>query len=1133
MNQPTDLQIIRESQFFDEKWYVARYPDVTLSGLVPAEHYLSIGARIGRDPGPKFITSIYLDHNKAIAGIGLNPLVHFEQHGKPAGRWLRTGAWPDGVSQSEDTTMVDVVVPVHNALEDVQNCLTALVHTETGFTCRVIVVNDASNADTTAWLRWAAENLQSATTTFTLIELTENKGYTAAVNIGLKATSANYVVTLNSDTIVTPFWLDGLVNCLRSAPDLGIAGPLSNAASYQNVPTLYGSDKKFAINALPPGITPNSMAALVQKASTGKFLRTPFLNGFCYMIRREVIDKIGYMDEVAFPIGYGEENDYSIRAQDAGFGLAIADDTFVFHAKSKSFGTQRSVELSKAGRQALNAKHTAERVSALVAQMNDTANMDAVRARIQAALDAVQPLGHRTPRDWVCSQKVLFLLWGLPGGGGTHSVVQEVAAMRRMAVDARIAIRQEHVERFREAYRDIPDLDDLFVIFTASDILMVASRYDIVVATFYRTVRLLESIVRQCPWILAAYYIQDYEPWFYEHGSSLWHEAHESYALISGTVLFAKTDWIRRQIQSEHGLFAHKVQASLDHDVYHPASGGARSMNGHTITAMVRPHTPRRGARRTMELLKRIKTSLGADITVRIFGCETDSPAFQELPRDFDFQNLGVLTRPQVAALLQTTDVFVDLSDYQAFGRTAIEAMACGAISVVPKFGGTDEYAVDGVNALVVDPFDLDACYNRIMDVLRDTDLATRIQLAALDVASGFSPRRAAMSELLVLAPQLTIKRKSTPVPQRNRIALVPTGAVDRDRGWVISDPGYTRLVLPYQHDTLVSQFDTSISGGGSLPHPGSAEIAVLQRNLAEDSFLQFKEWHQQFRAAGGRIIYDIDDAFFVAKVALARGENDRNAAKVMDQVLTLAEAADVITVPTTQLAAQFAAFSGKVRIVGHRLDERLWKGVDGTHSPRKPATPKASGQIRIGYLGLPSCPSGMALVREALDIVQKRTKESIDIEIIEPFHKDPPPLGRRIVLPRPRGYAFFANWVQKVADWDIAILPLDPERSNLARSNLIFMELAALGVGIVCSDVFEAKELARHKQNCLVTDNSTEAWVNAFTQLIDDAALRQRLADTALADVGQKFTLRGSTMMYLDVLAASRVTAGKTTGMC
>ena len=56
----------------------------------------------------------------------------------------------------------------------------------------------------------------------------------------------------------------------------------------------------------------------------------------------------------------------------------------------------------------------------------------------------------------------------------------------------------------------------------------------------------------------------------------------------------------------------------------------------------------------------------------------------------------GLLQREEVAALLAETDVFLDLSIYQAFGRTALEAMACGATAVVPRRGGVWEFVEQG-----------------------------------------------------------------------------------------------------------------------------------------------------------------------------------------------------------------------------------------------------------------------------------------------------------------------------------------------------------------------------------------------------------------------------------------------------
>ena len=54
------MEIIAKSRLFDPKWYAAQHRDVTSSGVSPAEHYLWVGAALGRDPGPLFSTSGYL-----------------------------------------------------------------------------------------------------------------------------------------------------------------------------------------------------------------------------------------------------------------------------------------------------------------------------------------------------------------------------------------------------------------------------------------------------------------------------------------------------------------------------------------------------------------------------------------------------------------------------------------------------------------------------------------------------------------------------------------------------------------------------------------------------------------------------------------------------------------------------------------------------------------------------------------------------------------------------------------------------------------------------------------------------------------------------------------------------------------
>lgn len=71
-----DVQRVKSSGLFDEKWYVQQYPDVKIVGIDPIVHYLWIGWKIGRDPGPFFSTRGYLAANPSIASSGKNPLLH-------------------------------------------------------------------------------------------------------------------------------------------------------------------------------------------------------------------------------------------------------------------------------------------------------------------------------------------------------------------------------------------------------------------------------------------------------------------------------------------------------------------------------------------------------------------------------------------------------------------------------------------------------------------------------------------------------------------------------------------------------------------------------------------------------------------------------------------------------------------------------------------------------------------------------------------------------------------------------------------------------------------------------------------------------------------------------------------------
>ena len=84
-----DLAAIQRSGLFDETWYAVEYPDVKLLGMDPIEHYLWVGARIGRNPSKEFNSSHYLLANPDVVAAGINPLLHYIRWGLQEGRTIR------------------------------------------------------------------------------------------------------------------------------------------------------------------------------------------------------------------------------------------------------------------------------------------------------------------------------------------------------------------------------------------------------------------------------------------------------------------------------------------------------------------------------------------------------------------------------------------------------------------------------------------------------------------------------------------------------------------------------------------------------------------------------------------------------------------------------------------------------------------------------------------------------------------------------------------------------------------------------------------------------------------------------------------------------------------------------------
>lgn len=279
-----------------------------------------------------------------------------------------------------DKLDLDIVVCIHNALDDVRACLASLNKVKER--ANIILVDDASDLDTKNFLEeYSKEN------DVMLLRQNERVGYTKTSNNGIRSGISKNVLLLNSDTIVPEGALDKLCHALNTHENLGIVGPLSNAASTQSVPSIKGSAGQTAINALPGNLSPAVIDHHFNKIWDHELVRVPLVHGFCFMVKREVFAKIGLFDDENFPHGYGEENDFCFRAADAGFDLAVLTNTYIYHAKSKSYASDERVRLMDAGMKALVRKYSVKRIERSVSTMQIQPKLEKARIDAQKLYD--------------------------------------------------------------------------------------------------------------------------------------------------------------------------------------------------------------------------------------------------------------------------------------------------------------------------------------------------------------------------------------------------------------------------------------------------------------------------------------------------------------------------------------------------------------------------------------------------------------------------------------------------------------------------------------------------------------------------------------------------------------------------
>jgi GT2 family glycosyltransferase/glycosyltransferase involved in cell wall biosynthesis len=222
---------------------------------------------------------------------------------------------------------VDVVIPVYRGFEPTMACIKSVL-ASLPKDARCIVVEDASPEARLV----EALTEQAQRGRIVLLRQPANRGFPGTSNVGIRAAADRDVILLNSDTLVPPGWIERLTEAAYSAPDIGSATPFSNDA------TIFSYPRENGPNPVPDQTATNQLDRLARRANLDAVTDVPSAHAFCVYLRRDCLMSVGLLREDLFAQGYGEENDFCIRARHLGWRHVAVPGVFVGHVGACSFG---------------------------------------------------------------------------------------------------------------------------------------------------------------------------------------------------------------------------------------------------------------------------------------------------------------------------------------------------------------------------------------------------------------------------------------------------------------------------------------------------------------------------------------------------------------------------------------------------------------------------------------------------------------------------------------------------------------------------------------------------------------------------------------------------------------------------
>ena len=1168
------IKEIRRNGGFDVLYYCAKNTDVIQKSIDPLLHFMWFGGYEGRNPSVEFDVRRYQNFYDDVKSSGVNPYAHYLLFGKNEGRNNFASYEKKSLSingndlqltniselvqsnnessvkikdlqedfsfrdynynkfaeklESLKNKIITIIVPVYNAYEETCECIKSVIE-NTDFPYKLMLINDCSPDSRISELL----NKYADHENIIVVNNEKNLGFVGTTNYGITH-SENDVVFLNSDTRVSKGWLRKLAIAAYHKDNIATVTPFSNAAGAFCVPVMGENGN------IPEGFDLDTITSLIEKKSQLDYVEVPTGNGFCMYVTRKALDDVGILDIETFSKGYGEENDFCMRAKANGYINIIADDVYIYHKRSASFKEEKQQLITK------NRKILDERYPSYAQEIrvfSESPKLIENRQKIKGSVE------NDFPADY-SKKRMLYVLH--EGTGGTVKTNEDLMnfiernntevymltsntkqmklysfekgdlqLLKTWELKKSWNIADFYVPEYADIYFDVIanlhiDLIHIRHLFKHSfDIVHIADTLNIpVILSFHDfyficpTINLVNSDVKYCggecrkcdtncpmPSSLISIdgQINNWTQNIWQKEVSVLLEKVKAFVTTSD---YTKETYLKIYPSIKNKFFVIEHGRNFEYDRAYRGQAPADHKDKKIVILLAGNLSVNKGSEYITQLIKADKEhilefhSIGA--------CGNVNATF-----DKAVIKHGKYVREEFDKLIaQIKPAYVGVFSIwpETYCHIVTEAWSCGIPCIVSDIGTLKERALKNGGCVRADLSDPKKAYRNILDI-------------------SFSDEYNQLCEQVQNADIHSIERMGTEYAALYHKVLYGSSDVlvwlnNFDDKKVASS--HIRVVSPIINNPVVKKKMAAVEAHNAYDVPFDSNVIeniniFVQRDKIDieavtDLSLRFSGKENV------KLIYELDDNLFCINKKHPEYAVYKDTGKLVKNMIDISSE----FVVTNKVIAE--TLPQNVKIIPNYIDCGIWRITPCAE------TTKERSEYKILYFGTLSHKSDLKILKEPMKKLNAKLnnigkKAALIVVGCSQYSED---WFNVLDVPSDsKEYPHFARWLQSVDCFDIGVAPLDLKNSlNYSKSPLKYLEYTALGIPCICTDIEPYQEIDKNGQNViLIKENSADEWASAMFRLLTDISLRKKLIENAQSDVRENYILADHYQQISDII--------------